>query len=236
MPTFINITVGGNSLVDKAKAQQQAARQAKLEADNRSNVEKTAIAQRNLAQAQVITSVTGNQLPIGSPLAKERRQDEPAANRQQVFKPFFVLTNFNGFVADNFMLELTKTSNAQTYLFSGVADFSIPEVSVYVWSNFAINESQFRASKGGSSVHLDIENEAPSAIIYKQFYPLPSFTAKAAELFELELINVQVNSGLSNLGRWYAGDLSLEDFNDSNWDPDSGQNQSIPFFWPPVPI
>lgn len=235
MPTFINITVGGNSLVDKAKAQQQAARQAKLEADNRRNVEQTAIEQRTLAQAQVITSVTGNQLPIGSPLAKERRQDEPAASRQSPSVPFFVLTNINNAIDDNFTVKLIRVSTSEEYILDGIADFSLEGVTTYVWSNFATNEAQFKNSKGGKAVHDDMLINADGEIIYQEFFPLPSFSASPSELFELVLTNVQNNFN-GNFGYWYAGFSGKSDVAIGGWAPGNGESENLEFYWPPVPF
>lgn len=90
MSTNINITVGGNSLVDQAKAQQQAARQAQLEKENNAALEDEAAQQRAetlAAQGRDATGTpegTGNPpgTATGNPLEKsDVLLDEPAAYR-----------------------------------------------------------------------------------------------------------------------------------------------------------
>jgi hypothetical protein len=82
MSTNINITVGGNSLVDQAKAQQQAARNAKLLKDNQARVEEQAKAQRDAALAAQNLNPDGT-LKFGAPPQPAASRDEPAANRQE---------------------------------------------------------------------------------------------------------------------------------------------------------
>jgi hypothetical protein len=94
MTTNINITVGGNSLVDQAKAQQQAARTAKLLQDNQARIEAEAKAKRDAELARQGLAPDGTPL-FGTQAQTRFAPDEPAANRQSsdTFANFFV-TNY----------------------------------------------------------------------------------------------------------------------------------------------
>jgi hypothetical protein len=80
MTTNINITVGGNSLIDQAKAQQQAARTAKLLQDNQARTEAEAKTKRDAELARQGLAPDGSQL-YGTPAKNRFTPDEPAATR-----------------------------------------------------------------------------------------------------------------------------------------------------------
>lgn len=92
MSTNINITVGGNSLVDQAKAQQAASRQAQLNKEQQARTEAEAESKRTSALTAQGLSPTGTPL-TGTPPRTQFRLDEPAANRQKatdIFGYFYI--------------------------------------------------------------------------------------------------------------------------------------------------
>jgi hypothetical protein len=78
MSTYINVTVDGGGLSDKAKAQTNANRQAKLEGDNRQKMEAQGRDQRDATRAQQGIGPDGQPL-YGTPGRSTLRRDEPAA-------------------------------------------------------------------------------------------------------------------------------------------------------------
>lgn len=84
MSTYINVTVDGGGLSERAKAQTNANRQAKLEGDNRQKVRATGTQQRNANRAQQGIGPDGRAL-YGTPQAQPMRRDEPAAFRASGF-------------------------------------------------------------------------------------------------------------------------------------------------------
>lgn len=80
MSTQINVTVGSGGLPDKAKQQQQAARQAQLEKERQRRIEAEGADKRNARLAADGRNVQGQSL-TGTPNAAPRPQDEPAAFR-----------------------------------------------------------------------------------------------------------------------------------------------------------
>lgn len=80
MSTQINVTVGSGGLPDKAKQQQQAARQAQLEKERQRRIEAEGAAQRTTRLAAEGRNAQGQSL-TGTPNAAPRLQDEPAAYR-----------------------------------------------------------------------------------------------------------------------------------------------------------
>lgn len=82
MSTYINVTVDGGGLSERAKAQTNANRQAKLEGDNRQKVEAQGRDQRDATRAQQGIGPDGQPL-YGTPARNTLRRDEPAAFRSQ---------------------------------------------------------------------------------------------------------------------------------------------------------
>lgn len=82
MSTYINVTVDGGGLSERAKAQTNANRQAKLEGDNRQKVEAQGRDQRDATRAQQGIGPDGQPL-YGAPVRNPLRRDEPAAFRRQ---------------------------------------------------------------------------------------------------------------------------------------------------------
>ena len=82
MSTYINVTVDGGGLSERAKAQTNANRQAKLEGDNRQKVEAKGRDQRDASRAQQGIGPDGQPL-YGTPARSTLRRDEPAAFRRQ---------------------------------------------------------------------------------------------------------------------------------------------------------
>jgi hypothetical protein len=80
MSTYINVTVDGGGLSERAKAQTNANRQAKLESDNRQKVEAKGSDQRDATRAQQGLTATG-QPQSGYSAKTQFRPDEPAASR-----------------------------------------------------------------------------------------------------------------------------------------------------------
>jgi hypothetical protein len=80
MSTKINVTVGSGGLSDRAKQQQQAARQAQLERERTINLSAEALDKRVAAQAAKGLSLDGQPL-YGTPFRQPQIERRPAANR-----------------------------------------------------------------------------------------------------------------------------------------------------------
>ena len=95
MSTNINITVGDNALLDAAKLQQEANRQAQLNREASKRLEAQATAARTAALATQGRDANGN-LITGAPFTQPQIERRPAANRQavDVFGNFFVSLAF----------------------------------------------------------------------------------------------------------------------------------------------
>jgi hypothetical protein len=81
MSTNINITVGDNGLLDRARQQQDASRQAQLNREAATQLEAQAIAARTAAFAAQGRDAGGN-LITGTPFRQPQIDRRPAANRQ----------------------------------------------------------------------------------------------------------------------------------------------------------
>lgn len=88
MSTQINVTVGSGGLPDKAKQQQQAARQAQLEKERQRRIEAEGAAQRSARLAAEGRNAQG-QLLTGTLNGTPRPQDEPAAFRDKPYSFLF---------------------------------------------------------------------------------------------------------------------------------------------------
>jgi hypothetical protein len=119
MSTYINVTVDGGGLSDKAKAQTNANRQAKLESDNRQKVETKGREQRDATRAQDGIGPNGQPL-YGTPARSTLRRDEPAAFRNS--DEYFLLKPTAGPVSGliqlqhkGFISSLTVSGGVPTY-------------------------------------------------------------------------------------------------------------------------
>jgi hypothetical protein len=99
MSTNINITVGGNVLLDVAKQQQAANRQAQLNREASNRLEAQATAARTTALAAQGRDANGN-LITGAPLTQPKIDRRPAANRSDG-PPNFLLVPHQDFVSNS---------------------------------------------------------------------------------------------------------------------------------------
>lgn len=94
MSTNINITVGDNALLDAAKLQQEANRQAQLNREASKRLEAQATAARIAALATQGRDANGN-LITGAPFTQPQIERRPAANRLSGYPVALALGGFN---------------------------------------------------------------------------------------------------------------------------------------------
>jgi hypothetical protein len=111
MSTNINITVGDNALLDRAKQQQVASRQTQLNRDASNRLEAQATAARTAALAAQGRDANGNPI-TGAPFTQPIIDRRPAANRQGGYKVATAFLTYPSFTATGTLTELIiQTAN-----------------------------------------------------------------------------------------------------------------------------
>ena len=120
MSTFINVTVDGGGLSERAKAQTNANRQAKLEGDNRQKVEAQGREQRDANRAELGIGPDGQPLS-GTPARSTLRRDEPAAARLGGVYEFRLLPQFDSSLPIGTLAATVKNGKVKPLLFEDKA-------------------------------------------------------------------------------------------------------------------